>query len=108
MCGCKIFIQAGTYQELLNHWRKQQLIYKNNNANLLTRGSAEQFNAETILTRYSDVLLPDGESIHSRAKDASVSSMCDFPENIYQVAKLVMCVKLLQWISCCFCSRCRN
>ena len=33
MCGCKICIQVGTYQEPLNHWRKQQLRYTNNHEN---------------------------------------------------------------------------
>ena len=33
MCGCKICIQARTYQGLLNNWRKRQLRYINNHAN---------------------------------------------------------------------------
>ena len=33
MRGCKIFIQFGTYQESLNHWRKQQQRYIKNHEN---------------------------------------------------------------------------
>ena len=68
MCGCKICIQAGTYQEFLNHCCKWRLRYINNHANSLTRVSVEQLNAENIASRYSDVVLPDGETIHPRAK----------------------------------------
>ena len=31
MRSYKICIQAGIYQEYLNHWRKRRLIYKKNN-----------------------------------------------------------------------------
>ena len=61
MCGWKMCIQARTYKESLNHWRKRQLRYINNCANSLTRVSAEQLNRENIYNRYSDVVLPDGE-----------------------------------------------
>ena len=60
MFGCKICIQAGTYQESLNHWCKRGMIYINNNSNSLTRGSVEQLKAENILSRYGDFVLPDG------------------------------------------------
>ena len=33
---------------------------------------------ENIESRYSDILLPDVESIHQRGKDASFSIMCNF------------------------------
>ena len=59
MCGCQIFIQAGTYQESLNHWCKGRMRYIKNHENSLTRGSVENFNAENIFSRYSDVALPD-------------------------------------------------
>ena len=85
--GCKICIQDGTYQESLNHWYKQQLRYINNRANSLSRVSAEQLNAETIFIRYSDVLLPDGESINPRAKYSAFASMCDFPEKGIKLLK---------------------
>ena len=38
ICGCKLCIQAKTYQEPLNYLRKLQLRYIKNNANSLTRG----------------------------------------------------------------------
>ena len=79
ICGCKICIQDGTYQELLNHWRKRRLRYIKNNGNSLTRGSAENLNAETIFTMYSDVVLPDGELKYPRSKYDEFYSMCDFP-----------------------------
>ena len=82
MCGCEICIQAVTYQYLLNNWFKRRLIYINNDANSLTRGSSEQLNAETIFSRYSDFVLTNGKSIHPRVKDAAFSSMCDFTKNI--------------------------
>ena len=96
MGGCEICIQAGTYQESLNYWRKHILKYINNHKHPLTRISVEQLNAENIFSINSDVVLPDGESVHLRAKYAVFSSMCDFPGKRYQVAKVVMCVKLLQ------------
>ena len=82
MCGCKICIQAGTYQELLNHLCKRRLRYINNHANYLTSRSSEQFNVETTFSRYSDFVLTNGKSIHPRVKDAAFSSMCDFTKNI--------------------------
>ena len=87
MCGCKICIQAVTYQDSLNYWRKRRLRYINNRENSLTRGSVEQLNAENIFSRYSDVVLPDVESIHSRAKDSEFSSMCDFLEIYIKLPK---------------------
>ena len=48
MCGCKICIHAGAYQELLNHLLKRRLRSINNNKNPLTRGSVEKFNAEIM------------------------------------------------------------
>ena len=38
----------------------------------------EQLNAENILSRYRDVLLPGGEPIHPRSKYAAFAIMCDF------------------------------
>ena len=38
MCGFKICIQAGTYQESINNCHKQRLMYIKNNENSLTRG----------------------------------------------------------------------
>ena len=87
MCGCKICIQDGTYHKSLNHWRKRQLRYIKNHENSLTRGSSEQFNVKNIFYRYSDVVLPDGESIHPLAKEATFSSMCDFPERYIKFPK---------------------
>ena len=46
-----------------------------------------QLNAENIFSRYSDVVLPGGESIHPCAKDATFSSMCDFPEKYIKLPK---------------------
>ena len=37
-------------------------------------------NAVNILSRYSDVVLPDREPIHPRAKYATFFSMCEFPD----------------------------
>ena len=67
MWGCEICIQAGTYQEYLNHWRERRLLYINNNENSLTMGSVEHFNAENIFSIYSDVVLPERESIYQCA-----------------------------------------
>ena len=80
ICGCKICIQAGTYQDSLDHWCKRRLIYIKNRENPLTRGSVEQLNAENIVSRYSGFLLPDVETIHPRAKYAAFAIMCDFPD----------------------------
>ena len=60
MCGCKICIQDGTYQELLNHWRKRRLRYIKNNENSLTRRLFEQLHAENVFSRYIYVVLTDG------------------------------------------------
>ena len=38
-------------------------------------GSHEKFNADKIVSRYSEVVLSDEELIHPRAKDDSFSSM---------------------------------
>ena len=38
-------------------------------------GSHEKFNADKIVSRYTEVVLPDGELIHPRAKDDSSSSI---------------------------------
>ena len=81
MCGQKICIPDGTYQEALNTWCNRLLRYIRNNENSLTRGSVQQFNTENIFPIYIDVVLLDGELIHPRAKDASFASMCEFPEN---------------------------
>ena len=51
------------------------------NAKLLTRGSVEQLNAQNILTRCSDVVLPDGEPIFTYDKDHAFASMCEFSDN---------------------------
>ena len=59
MCGCKICIQAGTYQKPLNHWHKRRMGYINNHENSLSRGSVEQFNADNIASIYGDFILPD-------------------------------------------------
>ena len=40
--GCKICIQAGKYQESLNHWRKRLLKYIKNHSNSLTMVSVEK------------------------------------------------------------------
>ena len=47
-------------------------MYKKNHKNSLTRGSVEQLNAENI---------------HPCAKDATFSSMCDFPEKYIKLPK---------------------
>ena len=62
MFGCKICIQAGTYQYYLNCWRKRRLIYIyiKNNANSLTKVSVEQLNSENITSIYNDIVLRDG------------------------------------------------
>ena len=64
MCGCEVCIQAGTYQELLNHWRKKRLIYINNIENKLTRVSVEIINAEYIESSYSNAVLSCVEKIN--------------------------------------------
>ena len=87
MCGCKIFSQDGTHQELLNHWRTRRLRYIKNNANSLTMGSVEQLNAENIFSIYSDVVLPGGKSIHPRAKYVAFTSMCDSPQKYINMPK---------------------
>ena len=47
-------------------------------------------------SRYSDVVLPDGETFHPRTKEYTFSSMCDFTDKGIKVYKVVMCVKVLQ------------
>ena len=91
MCGCKTWIQNGTYQESLNHWRKLQLRYIKNHPNSLTRGSVEKLNAENIFSIYSDVVLPDWESINPHAKYSVFFSMCEFTENISSVQICHVC-----------------
>ena len=52
-------------------------------------------NEESIMSRYSDVVLPDVETIRSHAKDAAFSDMCDFPDKN---------IKLTKWpyvLNCC-------
>ena len=96
VCYCEICIQTGTYQESLNHWFKQQLIYTTNHAKQFTRISVEKFNAENIVSRYSYFVLPDGELVHPRAKYSAFASMCDFPEKDIKIPKW-SCV--LNWCS---------
>ena len=36
---------------------------------------------------YSSVLLPDGESIHPRAKNSAFDSICDLPESDIKLPK---------------------
>ena len=78
MCGCRIYIQDRIYQWSLNHWSKRRLLYTKNNSNTLIGGSVEQLNTRNIFSRYSDLVLPDGEPIHPRSKDTAFGSMCEF------------------------------
>ena len=87
MCGWKICTQDVTYQDSLNHFRNQRLIYKNNNDNSLTWLSVGQLNAEIISYIYSDVVLTDKEPIYTRSKDAAFSSMCDFTDKYTNLRK---------------------
>ena len=88
LCGCKICIQDGTYQDPLNHWGKRRLIYIKKQENLLTSGSVEQLNAENISSIYSYIVLPEGNQfIH-------VLKMMHFPVcvtllKIYQIYKVI-------------------
>ena len=85
MCGSKICIQDGTYQELLNHWHKLQFIYINNNENSLTRVSDEQLNADNIFPGIVMLYyLMDNQSIH-------MLKILHFP----------VCVNLLKNVSSC-------
>ena len=59
MCVWDICIQAGIYQESLNHQNKRRMRYIDNRLNSLTRALVEQFDAENIVSRYSDDILPD-------------------------------------------------
>ena len=83
---------------MLNRWRKWGLRYIKNHENYLTWRPVEQLNSENIFSRYSDVVLPDGELIYPYDKDAAFSSMWDFPGKD---------IKLPKW-SCVwnFCSEC--
>ena len=108
MCGYEKCIKGGTYQELLNHWRKWRLKYITNYDNSLTGVPVEQLNTENIFSRYSDVVLTDEEPIHSRSKDAVFSILCDFSDKDIKLSKVVMCVKLFQWLSWFFCYWCRK
>ena len=87
MCGCNICIQGGTYQDFLNRCSKQRLRYINHHSNSFTGEPAENINSETIFSRYSDVLLTDGYSIHSHVKDAAFASIFDFPEKYIKFPK---------------------
>ena len=51
-----------------------------NHANSLTGWSVGQLNAENTLFIYSDIVLPDGETICPCAKYPTFSSMSDFLE----------------------------
>ena len=93
MWGCKTCIQAVTYQDSLNHWRKWRLRYIKNNENSITRESFKELNVENIFSKYSYVVLPDVEPIHPCAKDDAFSSMCDFPENNINLRKLSCVLK---------------
>ena len=57
-----------------------RLIDINNNGNLLSRGPDEQLKTKYILSRYGNILLPDGELVNPCAKYSAFASMCDFPE----------------------------
>ena len=54
------------------------MIYIIIHAKLFTGGSVEQYIAEKKNPRYSDVVLPDGESIHPCTKDAEFSVCLTF------------------------------
>ena len=83
----QIFTRDGTYQELLNNWRKGRLRYIKNYANSLLRGSDEQLNAENIFSIYNDVVLSDGESTHPSSKYVVFNSMCEFTKKDTQLTK---------------------
>ena len=87
MCGLEICIQSVTYKESLNHSCKRRLRYINNNKTLLTRGSAEKFNAENTASVYSDFVLPDGKPIYLRSKDASFFIMFNFLDKDIKLPK---------------------
>ena len=60
MCGCRIFIHNGTYQESLNNWIKILLWFLKNRVNFFISESDEQLNAENIASIYSEVVLSGG------------------------------------------------
>ena len=98
ICGCKISVQAGTYQESFNRWHKQQLKIINNRENLFMSWLDEQFNAENIASRYIEVVLTYGEPIHTCSECSEFSSMCDFPERDINFPKLSCVLKC--WSKC--------
>ena len=56
-----ICIQYGTYQQSHNNWHKQQWWFLNNVAKSFISVSDEHFNAGNIVSRNSEVVLPNGE-----------------------------------------------
>ena len=87
VCGCKICIHDVTYQASLHNWRKQLLICINNDSKLFRKVSFETFNAQSISSRYSGVILPGGEHIHPCSKGAAFVGMCDFSNKNIKVPK---------------------
>ena len=73
-----------------------RLIDINKNGNLLSRGPDEQLKTKYILSRYGNILLPDGELVNPCAKYSAFASMCDFPEKDIKIPKW-SCV--LNWCS---------
>ena len=67
--------------------RKKCLKDIKNNENSSSRVRVEQLNAENMLSRYIDVVLPYVEPIHPHAKDSAFTRMCDFPEKYIKLPK---------------------
>ena len=56
ICGYKTCVQAGTYQEYLNHWLKRRMILIKDCEKQFMSVSYEQLNEENIETRQSEVV----------------------------------------------------
>ena len=50
-------------------------------------GSGEQLDAEKLLSRYSDVVLTDGESFHACARYDAFASICHCPDEYVKFPK---------------------
>ena len=88
MCDWKIYIQTGTYQESLNNWRKQRLLFLNSSEKSFISGSDEQFTSLNIAPIHSEVVLHEGELIHPHDKDSVFAIMYDCTDT---------CIKFPKW-----------
>ena len=83
MWGCKICIQAGTFQESLDHWCKNNYYRMKS----FMSGSDEKLNQQNTAYRYSEPLLTAIELIYPHDKYYAFESMCDGSEKDIKLTK---------------------